>query len=654
MKARAWALLLALAGAAACAPALPPPGEVRVLELDLLEDGVGWEVREARAGDGPRRGALATSIDPYADGGDLPALVLPPPARVELVLPADRGALRLRAASGVDVSLARRLPPGGAATLHFELRVDGRLVHERSLRVEARRGRPGPGDGSEWAWVGGDQGLEAPAGARLSLATRAEGLESLAPGEALAGFGGLTLERRAQKPRARARADAPNLVLVVMDTQRVDRTSAYGYARPTTPHLARLAARGVLYEQAFATSSWTWPATASILTGLPPAGHGVTSHRECWLGYPLQTLAEVLGERGYATGGFSANPLVTPARNFQQGFERFDATRRFTDGAEVMPAVLEWVRAHAGARFFLYLHLVDPHTPHNPLPAELARLGLAPPPGFPADGYERLLGATRARLLAPPASRGPLDRAAPDAAAAWISDVYDACVASGDHWLGTLLDLLDELGLGETTVVAYTSDHGEELLDHGTYDHAHSLHPELVRVPLVLAGPGIPRGVRVATAVSNRHVAPTLARLGGTELPAATDAFDLGRPERVPARDVFYSTRKGLWGASEMTAIEGVRSRTDSLHWASEGRPHVGEPLLGARGDARLYDLARDPGEHVDRAREDPERVEALLERLRAHRAHWAPLVPSRRATGAATLELLRAVGYAGEDQDGR
>ena len=106
----------------------------------------------------------------------------------------------------------------------------------------------------------------------------------------------------------RAREGAPNVLFIVMDTLRADRMSCYGYDKPTTPNVDRLAERGMRFERAFATSSWTWPSTASVLTGMGPLEHGVTGHRSCYLAHSLATLPKALQERGFTTAAFSANP----------------------------------------------------------------------------------------------------------------------------------------------------------------------------------------------------------------------------------------------------------------------------------------------------------------------------------------------------------
>jgi arylsulfatase A-like enzyme len=318
-----------------------------------------------------------------------------------------------------------------------------------------------------------------------------------------------------------------------------------------------------------------------------------------------------------------------------------------------MPDVLDWIAARTGVRFFLYLYLVDPHTPHDPDPEALARIGARRPADFPNKGMDhytaKLAGADwppEVDLLVPPEHQR------------WIVDQYDASVATGDRWLGALFDRLDELGLEESTVIAFTADHGEELFDHGGLEHGHGLHRELVHVPLLLAGPGIERGARIERVVSNRHLAPTLARFGGTRLEQVSDAEDLlGGSGSDMAQ---FQTGKGLWPARQGTGGVGFpldrKQQLDGLRVGSEVL-HLRRPRGRnfEESDAHLYDLGPDPGElrelgalRVDRRRE----LYLLLSRKLAQQRLLAADLP-RIGTSESVSELIREVGYGGsEDED--
>ena len=626
---------------------------------DLLARPDAWR---SLAGAAPRVDVITPSIDNLTDAADRTALVLVPPAVVELVVAPGDGEGWIHPAAGVDLALARRLlakvGPEASLAIDFELAHNGERIAALTVETFARAPQNDGASGLEphvWHPLAGERGLFVRPGDRLRLSTS---LPRPAPagceGALLAGVAGLGIEERFSVPRASARAGAPNVLLVVVDTQRRDRSSAYGYGRETTPNLERLAARGLAYDAAYATSSWTWPSTASLLTGRQPEAHGVVDFRSCWLEDELATLAESLQEAGFTTGAFSANPLVSAHRNFDQGFETFVATPDCAKGDAIVPPALEWLTENRARRFFLYLHLHDPHVPHRPRAEDLLRFTGASEPRYDPLAMQARTMELRNRREHTQDDRPRPELVIPPEEARWYTDVYDACVASADYWFGVVLDTLEELGLAENTLVAATSDHGEELLDHGMLNHNHALWQELVAVPLVLAGPGIPRGERVALPVSNRHLAPTLARLAGVPFPAPDDFQDLAAPAALDARPIFFDTRHGWWKGRQFVDVFGVLQDGWVLHWCPEGRPWDapagGDP---GRGEERLFELASDPLEQSDRSLSEPERAAALRGAILRELARLAPERPkTKRRAGEATLEVLRGAGYAGGDDE--
>jgi arylsulfatase A-like enzyme len=267
------------------------------------------------------------------------------------------------------------------------------------------------------------------------------------------------------------------------------------------------------------------------------------------------TLAEVLQARGYTTAAVSGNPLIVERRQFDQGFEDFDGSvPHFRMSDEIVPGALRWLREHAGAKFFLYLHLVDPHTPHRPHPDEAARLRLGPPPeGWPERGADGI-----------PVHPESVGYEVTPEVARYMSDEYDASVATGDRWVGEVLDELARLGLTDRTLVCFTADHGEGLLDHGLRGHGNSVHVEEIAVPLIFAGPSIPAGKRIRGAVSNRHVAPTLAAYGGTDLPIRDPLHLI---DDAPAEEALAVTRRGRIGKEGGLVLHAFRSGDWTLHW---------------------------------------------------------------------------------------
>ena len=636
----AGSLLILLGAAGPCAwlahaLANPPATTEHVFVADLLAESERWTLGSTNAEHEPQTGVLTPWVAYEVDGGDKPALIMPPPCEASFKVLASDGPVRLRIAAGVDQSIDSALPSETAqATFGFEILVDGEQRYETAIEVTR-----GAREGDKRAWRSPEPELELSPGQTVTLKTRVLAGAGVEEAGCKVGFGSLVLERAIDRPRRLATADRPSMIVFVMDTQRFDRMSSYGNRELTTPHTDALASRGTLFEAAYSTSSWTWPATASILTGLVPEEHGVLSNESCTLSLANQSLPEALALQGYATGAFSCNPLIAPSRYFDQGFEEFDSASEIRHTGAVIESIEDWITTRAGARFFLYLHLADPHTPHVPLPEELERLGHVRPDDYESiehNGrvYDRMDLYTR-NLLRPGAL---LSKEVPEHHAEWIHKVYDASVATGDHYLGRIMARLGELGISETTVVAVTSDHGEELFDHERLAHGHTLHAEVVRVPLLLAGPGLPAGIRVKEPVSNRHLAPTLARIGGAELPAATDAIFLFN-EEIPERAITYQTGKGAWDDERGQALYGIRDGDYVLHYNADAKSRP----------VSLYNVNVDPREQNDLAAQESsaEIKGRLLEKLREK----ITSARERRSgaavgVGSAGLEELRGIGY--------
>ena len=664
---------LALIGAALAAAALSwggsaaPAMPVREVVAELLW-GDRLETVEAVPGCAPRAAILTPLVDLHLDTGDKPAWIMPPPCEVAFEVLPEEGEVRLQAAAGVDIAtqrVFRDLPAGYRLKVRFEVEVDGASAFDQTIVVGAHEELRGLGGlaACEWRHVGGSQGLALRPGQRVVLRTSLPEIASVPAGRAgelVLGFGELLLERWGNVPRTTASRETPNLVLIVMDTLRADRMSCYGCRKLTTPHLDQLAARGTVFDEAYASSSWTWPATASILTGLLPYEHGVVSNESSTLVLGCETVAEVLQRRGYTTGAISCNPLIAPERYFDQGFEEFDSAREMRMTDEVIDDVLAWLERHAHTRFFLYLHLVDPHTPHRPLAAELERLGAAPKPADfdrlktygarsgEVDGIDHWAGELMSGAGRDPDGTPHPERVVPEAHRRYIHDVYDASVATGDHYCGEILAALERLGLDDETVVVFTSDHGEELFDRGLLAHGHGVQRELVRVPLIVAGPHVPRGVRVAAEVSNRRVAPTLAALGGGRM-ARVDAPGL-LGEEPAAGPVFYATEKGFWNGRRNLGVFGLRAEGFVLQHAPRGADwNADEPPAG--GQNRLFRLEDDRDERVDVALlpAHAQRLAALLATLRARlREQNERRLGAALGVGGTALADLIKLGYAG------
>ncbi|MFT7667619.1 MAG: arylsulfatase A-like enzyme [Planctomycetota bacterium] len=622
-----------------------------------------WKVRYHHPDGAPTAGIITPTADHRADGGELPAIIMPPPCEIQFTVREEDGPVRLRVVAGADASidsgdmLKRREALLGQEGFRFVFEVarNGKTVFQTST-LDYREYQKGKyKEHRTWLRPDEEDDLNFEPGDRITVRVGVRGIEAskliqLAPYQV--GFGEMTLEKVVRRDRQLAREDAPSIVLIVQDTMRADRSSTYGYDRQTTPALSALAERGLSYVNAHSSSSWTWPSTASILTGLLPEAHGVTDDSTCYLVGHNETIAEALQARGYTTGAFACNPLVSVRKNFSQGFEHFRETeRKFIKTDQVMEEVKSWLLANRGTRFFLYLHLVDPHLPYAPHAEHEERFATSKPADFPdiQEVHHEYKGiALRGGAL--DEEGNPRPAIFPEGHIEYLSGMYDACVATGDAYLGELVDYLYELGLSDDTLVAFTSDHGEAWLEHGGLTHGQSIHNELVRVPLVIAGPGIPENQICETPVSNRHLAATLAGFGGTEMSSVPDPIDLSNPTTIEARPVFFATTHGTWNyRGGRQPLYGVRDGRWVLHYAPLGSDY-GVELEDAPvgGQYRLYDVLEDPLETRDLSAENRELAERLKTLVLDNLANQIEQKGGRISIGggSATTELLDAIGY--------
>lgn len=415
----------------------------------------------------------------------------------------------------------------------------------------------------------------------------------------------------------------PNLLLITIDTLRADALGTYGYDQPTSPAIDALARRGHVFDRAQSTSAWTLPSLASLMTST------YTSTHECWdfrtsLSEAYTTLAEILADEGWATGGVASHTFLASSYGLAQGFEHYDEQLAPTKGAKAHKAItseqvtdkgLAWVdhRARLGRRdgderpWFLWVHYFDPHYIYQQ-----------------HDGLtERFEGGTGAGKQAQ--GKMAVDRVR-----------YDGEIAHTDAQVGRLLDGLAERGLLDDTVVVLTSDHGEEFGDHGSKHHGRTLYREVLRVPLIMAGPGIATG-RTEVPVGVVDVLPTLL-----------DLFGLPTPRGLAGRSLGRALSGGALGdaplLAELRLFDGYHA--DAL---LDGRWKL---VVDPDDDsARLFDLQADPLERRDLAADHPDRVARMRQGLAALRE--AARAASRRTGVDDSLDLdedeldtLRQLGY--------
>jgi choline-sulfatase len=406
-------------------------------------------------------------------------------------------------------------------------------------------------------------------------------------------------------PRVIRSAKPRNLLLVSLDTVRADHLGCYHDAAAQTPHIDALAASGLRFERAATVVPLTLPAHASLMTGTFPGWHGVRDNGGFYLDDEQLTLAEVLRDHGFRTGGFVGAFVLDRRWGIAQGFDRyfddFDLDRFESaagmdmiqrPGSEVVDRALEWLQSEPSRPFFAWVHLYDAHTPYD-----------APEP------FQ---------------SRFPRTR----------DGAYSAEIASADAQVGRLIASLHADGRLDDTLVIVVADHGEMLGEHGELTHGFFVYEGATHIPLIVSGPGVPAGV-VSDQVRIVDVMPTALSLLGVAVPAQVQGTNLmplarGRHLGLVAHSESWYPRYH-YGWSELRSIQDGRFKL-----IQAPRPE-------------LYDLATDPREERDRSTiELASRLDVFTNALQDFEAHTAragaPQGP--RPIDSETEERLAALGY--------
>jgi choline-sulfatase len=349
---------------------------------------------------------------------------------------------------------------------------------------------------------------------------------------------------------------ARNLVIITIDTLRADRVGAYGYNKAHTRTLDTLAREGVRFSHAYATAPITLTSHASVMTGRYPAGHGAR-HNGIRIDLHTPTLADKLTAAGFSTAGFVAAYPLDRRFGLSKGFQTYGDRMPPSSnghainerpGRDVVDEALTWLASHHDERFFLWVHLFEPHAPY----------------GDPANPR----GLT-------------------------ASQRYDEDVAEADRQAGRLLEALAPVR--NDTVVVAAADHGESFGEHGEVGHSIFLYDTTLRVPLIMTGPGVPPGRVIDDVVDLIDIAPTVIAMLGVS-PLDADGIDL-RPAfqgtALPERDLYAETLAPLldFGWSPLYAL-----RSGQWKYIDAPKPE-------------LFDLARDPKEEHDLSGTDAKRL---------------------------------------------
>jgi len=403
-----------------------------------------------------------------------------------------------------------------------------------------------------------------------------------------------------------------NVVLITIDTLRADHLGCYGYKQIRTPNIDGLAADGTRFERAFSLVPVTLPSHTTMLTGTYPMRSGMHDFSANKLNPEQPTLASVLKQAGYATGAVVAAAVLDSRFGLNHGFDfyydHFEFSRldeRNLDemerpGNEVADLTLDWLAKtspgkNSPQKFFLWMHLYDPHFPYNP------------PEPYKHEYAER---------------------------------PYDGEIAFADAQVGRLVRYLKEKGIYDNTVIVLAGDHGESLGEHGEKTHGFFIYNATMHVPLIIRVPGSPGGRTVADPVSLVDLMPTMLGAVGVEVPAEVQGKSLlarVRGDEAQAVD----RERSVYGE---TFLPRIHFNWSELRGAENTKYHfIDAPK------PELYDLAKDPGETHNLLGEKKAVAEEMRAKLAALIRDYSAGKELAEKTGLdpALMERLKSLGYA-------
>ncbi|MFH2002814.1 MAG: sulfatase [Planctomycetota bacterium] len=407
------------------------------------------------------------------------------------------------------------------------------------------------------------------------------------------------------------------LILISLDTLRPDHLGCYGYERPVSPVIDRLAGESVLFERAYSQAPYTLPSHTTLFTSLYPTVHGMHFHD--YAPAKLEFMAEILAENGMATASFNSSGYLSREFGLQQGFDLYCEvdpigdryldgdpfnTNRLADGsAGSLDPALSWIQDRKDEPFFLFLHtfMIHDYIPPRDLAEQFNEGGES----HIRLGKEAIGRLTTEYLNNPGLSQAELD---------YFINMYDAGIRAADEMIGRLLSRLETLGIRDETLIVIVSDHGEEFLEHGSVRHSNTVYEELIRVPLLFSVPGRTEGLRLDPMVNLVDVMPTILELLQIEPPPIMQGRSLvplmeGRT--MEDRPVFAETQlpeRSLRFCIIQNKWKYIEGSTDSS---------LSYPAPAAE---QLFNLEDDPHEKNDSKDQDPKRkgnLKQYLDRLR-------------------------------------
>jgi len=465
------------------------------------------------------------------------------------------------------------------------------------------------------------------------------------------------------------------VILIVADTLRRDHLNFYGYNRETAPFLARLAREGALFKDTVSQATWTKVSAPAIMTSLYPTAHGVKEFTDR-LPAAANTIAEVFRNSGYATVSYSSVLFTGKFTNLHQGFEELHESNSVSDpessktAREYVDRLTRWLDVHKNVPFFAFLHVFDPHDPYEPYPPYN---GLWADLGKKDEHLEHLKKVRK--VIKDPLmknfgmpNRQELTEAGinPDEYVRYDRDWYDGSIRALDAEIARLHERLRALGLSDKTLIVFTSDHGEEFLEHGNMFHGQSAYGELSQVPLFFHLPGLVPATVVNETVESIDIMPTVLALAGLKEPGKL----LGR-SLVPAMSGRRQTDQMTTGSS---AVAHANNNNQPRPAVTEKAPTkmIGGPPPRESGSVaviwngwklihnferpqgspefELYKRTEDPLDQHDLADANPDQVKLMRPMIDAWRqraeAARLPKDDSGQNLSKEELQRLRSLGY--------
>lgn len=402
-----------------------------------------------------------------------------------------------------------------------------------------------------------------------------------------------------------------NVILVSLDTLRYDHLGCYGYHRPVSPNLDRMAKESLMFDYAYAQASFTLPSHASLLTSLFPSIHGGEDLKGGRMSPGITFLAEVLADHGINTAAFTGGGLISHEFGFHEGFDvyceldplgdKFEDRKvadrfRLADGsAGSQDLALQWIEDHKDQPFFFFLHTYMVHD-FSP-PADLTHAFNE------GETRDLSLGMNTLSYLRQHFLKKPV----PERELAYCINMYDATIKAADDMIGALMDRLERLGIKDRTLVMVTSDHGEEFQDHGGLLHGCTLYEEMIRIPLIMHVPWLDSAPPVEQPVSHVDIMPTildLLKIDYDGLMQGRSILPLLHGKEIPDRPVYAEVSLPTY-TTVRCMIRDQWKYIEEQRYTEEGS----EPAPITR---ELYHLGEDPREQADSIEAQTDRADTL------------------------------------------